>query len=122
MTFALVRSSSSTAWIRVSGRFMGGTPRSCFDNLGLGFDDVEHLVLEHHADEHLAFLCFPVLRPELREVLARLFGEFFEPFFELGVANLDVLGLGDLCHEKAGPNLQLAVGPNARSELWRNRA
>src|SRR4051812_22294576 len=120
MTEAWALSRVSIAWARVSGLFMLGAPRSCFRNLGLGFDDVEDLVLENHPDQGLPLLGFAVLGAELCEVLAGLFGQLFEPFLDLRVADLDVFFLGDLGHEQARAHFHLAVGLDPRTELRRD--
>ena len=57
-------------------------------DLRLALDEVEDLVLEDHADEHVALLLLAVLGPQLGDVLPGLRGE-------LGEALLDVL-FGDL--------------------------
>src|SRR3954469_12194421 len=105
MTDPCTLSRVSRAWARVSGLFMLGAPRSCFRNLGLGFDDVEDLVLENHPDQGLALLRFTILRAELREVLSALFGQLLEAFLDFRLADLQPLFLGNLGHEEPGSHL-----------------
>src|ERR1041384_5740061 len=71
-----------------------------FLNLGLRLDDVQHLVFEQHADQHLALLLVAVLGAQLGHVLTALFRELFQAFFGLVVADLDRLFLGDLGHQE----------------------
>src|SRR6478735_11281789 len=97
----------SRAWARVSGRFdiqsssawgqgfwRDGTKESGFTDLGLRLDDVQDLVFQNHANQHFALLLVAVLDPKLGDVLDGLLGEFLQPLFELGVSDLNALGLG----------------------------